>query len=188
MKTLKLLLILLFLGILTGCGAPALETAKPMVTLENPMDSLYPIETESNINSAYPIDEPKVNGTPAYMLPGFITATPDASVVSIVVSEVRHENEVESIHITNISSEPQDISAFMVYSPKLDLRKILPNNLVLNPGKSFVVYNGADTTNYPEGQRWLDTFILTDVLDEIWLTNNAARIIYYFIYYPSVTP
>jgi hypothetical protein len=68
------------------------------------------------------------------------------------------------------------------------VRKILPSNLILEPGESFVLYNGPELEKYPEDQRWLDESVLTEVLDEVWLTNAAARIIYYFVYYPSITP
>jgi len=122
------------------------------------------------------------------MVPGFVTMTPDASLTSIIISEVRHENDVESIYVTNISSETKDISNYMIYSPELDVRKIFPSNLVLEPGESFILCNGANLESYPAEQRWLDTPILTEALDEVWLTNSAGRILYYFIYYPSITP
>ena len=122
------------------------------------------------------------------MIPGFVTMTPDADLSSIIVSDVKHEGDVESIYITNISADTHDISKYMIYSPASDARKILPNNLILEPGETYVLYNGTSLENYPVDQRWLDTPVLTQALDEVWLTNSAARILYYFIYYPSITP
>lgn len=139
-------------------------------------------------SNAYPVETAQETQVPAYMVPGFITSTPDASLSSIIVSEVQHKDGVESISIKNISPSTQDISAYMIYSPKLDVRKILPSDLILEPGDSFVLYNGANLDKIPEDQRWLEAPVLTEVLDEVWLTNAAARIIYYFIYYPSITP
>ena len=95
---------------------------------------------------------------------------------------------METIYIKNISSTSQDISNYMIYSPKLDVRMIFPSNLILQPDETFALYNGENLENYPEAQRWLAEPALTDTLDEVWLTNSAARIIYYFIYYPSITP
>ena len=186
----KIVLLLLLIVVVAGCSpksTPVPQSTEPAV---NPLPELtaYPIP-ETNIESnAYPFQTGQDTPVPAYLVPGFITNTPDASLVSIIVSEVQHEDDMESITIKNISSSTQDISSYMIYSPKLDTRKILPSNLILEPGESFVLYNGANLEKYPEEQRWLDAPVLTEALDEVWLTNSAARIIYYFIYYPSITP
>lgn len=179
------LIILLSSCTLQSTQEPQSNAAPHMPATEN---TPYPIPDNSLESSTYPIGKTQATEIPAYLEPGFVTMTPDANLTSIIVSEVRHEGEMESIYITNISSETQDISNYMIYSPKLDVRKILPSNLILETDESFVLYNGADLESYPEDQRWLDTPVLTEVLDEVWLTNSAARILYYFIYYPSITP
>ena len=191
MKTFRrFALLLLLIIIVAGCGTQ--QTPAPQNTetaaLPLPEQTAYPIPGAYVEPDAYPFESEQETPVPAYMVPGFITMTPDASLVSIIVSEVQHEDDVESISIKNISSSTQDISSYMIYSPKLDTRKILPSNLILEPGESFVLYNGADLEKFPEDQRWLDAPVLTEALDEVWLTNGAARIIYYFIYYPSITP
>lgn len=191
MKTRKTIVIILTLIILLASCTPktiqvpqSTSTALVPVTETTP----YPIPNQSLEGSTYPIPSEQEVSVPPYMVPGFVTMTPDASLSSIIVSEVQHEGDVESIYIKNISSSTQDISSYMIYSPKLDVRKILPSNLILGPGESFVLYNGANLESFPVDQQWLDTPVLTEVLDEVWLTNSAARILYYFIYYPSITP
>jgi len=191
MKTFqRIMLLLLLIIVIAGCSSkqtPVPQITEP-ATSPLPEQTSYPIPGNPLEINAYPVVTTQETPVPAYMVPGFITNTPDASLVSIIVSEVQHEGDVESIYIKNISSTSQDISNYMIYTPKLDLRKILPSNLILEPGDTFVLYNGADLEKYPEAQRWLDTPVLTETLDEVWLTNSAARILYYFVYYPSITP
>jgi len=183
-------IVFILFSLLSSCtqqSTPDSEST-PSTVLPSLEKTAYPVPDYSLESSTYPFPADQETQVPPYMVPGFVTMTPDPSLTSIIVSEVRHENDVESIYITNISSETQDISNYMIYSPKLDVRKIFPSNLVLEPGESFILYNGANLESYPTEQRWLDKPILTEVLDEVWLTNNAGRILYYFIYYPSITP
>lgn len=191
MKTFRrFALLLLLIVVIAGCSpkpTPASQSTEPAAPT-SPELTTYPIPETYTEPNAYPFQTEQETPVPAYLVPGYITNTPDASLVSIIVSEVQHEDDVESIYIKNISSTTQNISSYMIYSPKLDTRKILPSNLILEPGESFVLYNGADLEKFPEDQRWLDEQVLTEALDEVWLTNSAARIIYYFIYYPSITP
>ena len=191
MKTRKnIVIILILIFLLASCTPEGTQEPQDDPTALVPAAETipYPIANQSLEGSTYPIAGEQETQVPAYMVPGFITMTPDATLTSIVVSEVRHEDEVESIYITNISSATQDISNYMIYSPEMDARKIFPSNLILEPGESFVLYNGANLQSFPVDQQWLDTPVLTEVLDEVWLTNGAARILYYFIYYPSITP
>jgi len=187
-KTIVIILTLIFL--LASCTPKVTQEPQndPTAIVPAAETTPYPIANQALEGSTYPIPLTQETEVPAYMVPGFITMTPDAALTSIIVSEVRHENEVESIYITNISSQTQDISNYMIYSPEMDARKIFPSNLILEPGESFVLYNGANLGSFPADQQWLDTPVLTEVLDEVWLTNSAARIMYYFIYYPSITP
>ncbi len=191
MKTFRrFALLLLLIVVIAGCSpkpTPVSQSTEP-AAIPSPELTAYPIPQTNVESNAYPIGTAQETAVPGYLVPGFITNTPDASLVSIIVSEVQHEGDVESIYIKNISSTTQDISSYMIYSPKLDVRKILPSNLILEPGETFVLYNGANLEKFPEEQRWLDAPVLTEALDEVWLTNAAARIIYYFIYYPSITP
>jgi len=190
MKTFCKFLLLVALTILIG-GCKSQQTLQPQsqsTDMSFTEQNSYPVPNAILDSNQYPIQSAQETPVPDYLIPGFITMTPDASLTSIIVSEVCHEDDVESIYIKNISSTTQEISNYMIYSPKLDVRKIFPSNLVLEPGESFVLYNGANLEKYPEAQRWLDAPVLTDTLDEVWLTNSAARILYYFIYYPSITP
>lgn len=191
MKTFRrFVFLLIFISLVAGCLSR--QITAPQVTtptmLTAPETTTYPVPNVLPELTTYPSEAGQETPVPAYMIPGFITMTPDASLSSIIVSEVQHEDDVESIYIKNISSTTQDISSYMIYSPKLDVRKILPSNLILEPGETFILYNGAHLDEFPEEQRWLDTPVLTETLDEVWLTNAAARIMYYFVYYPSITP
>lgn len=191
MKNISRFTILLVLfTLLSSCAQQSTPDSQrtPSADLPSPETAVYPVPDDSLESSTYPFPAEQETQVPSYMVPGFVTMTPDANLTSIIISEVRHENDVESIYITNISSETKDISNYMIYSPELDVRKIFPSNLVLEPGESFVLYNGANLDSFPVEQRWLDTPILTEALDEVWLTNSAGRILYYFIYYPSITP
>lgn len=183
-------IVFILFSLLSSCAQQSTPDSEstPSAVLPSLEKTAYPVPDYSLESSTYPFPADQETEVPPYMVPGFVTMTPDPSLTSIIVSEVRHENDVESIYITNISSETQDISNYMIYSPKLDVRKIFPSNLVLEPGESFILYNGANLESYPAEQRWLDKPILTEVLDEVWLTNSAGRILYYFIYYPSITP
>ncbi|MFA7408220.1 MAG: hypothetical protein WCY93_10445 [Anaerolineaceae bacterium] len=191
MKTIhKIVIILTLIMLLSSCTLQSTQepqiNATPLVPESE--NTPYPITDNSIESSTYPIPVQHETEVPPYMIPGFVTMTPDADLSSIIVSDVKHEGDVESIYITNISADTHDISKYMIYSPASDARKILPNNLILEPGETYVLYNGTSLENYPVDQRWLDTPVLTQALDEVWLTNSAARILYYFIYYPSITP
>ena len=183
-------ILIVLLSLLSSCAQQSTPDplSTPSAVLPSPEETAYPVPYDFLESSTYPIPGEQATQVPPYMVPGFVTMTPDASLTSIIISEVRHENDVESIYVTNISSETKDISNYMIYSPELDVRKIFPSNLVLEPGESFILYNSANLESYPAEQRWLDTHILTEALDEVWLTNSAGRILYYFIYYPSITP
>ena len=191
MKTFRsFALLILLAAVVAGCtSTPSPEPLPTQPTTLPPAElTAYPVPGSHAESETYPLLEAQQTPVPAYLVPGFITNTPDAALVSIIVSEVQHEEGVETIYIKNISSTSQDISNYMIYSPKLDVRMIFPSNLILQPDETFALYNGENLENYPEAQRWLAEPALTDTLDEVWLTNSAARIIYYFIYYPSITP
>jgi hypothetical protein len=183
-------ILIVLLSLLSSCAQQSTpeSLSTPSAVLPSPEKTAYPVPDDFLESSTYPVPGEQATQMPPYMVPGFVTMTPDASLTSIVISEVRHENDVESIYVTNISSATQDISNYMIYSPELDVRKIFPSNLILEPGESFVLYNGANLDSFPVEQQWLDTPILTEALDEVWLTNSAGRILYYFIYYPSISP
>jgi hypothetical protein len=188
--TVKMLLIGLIIATLMGCSN--LETATPdestsgQTEFPGETELAYPVNTDDMSNQAYPLENRENTEIPAYLLPGFSTATPDPAMVDIIISEVKHENGLEIIVIKNIAEKTIDISSFMIYSPAFDDRKILPQNLFLESGDTFELYNGPESSEYPESQRWLTQTILNQALDEVWLLNDAARIIYYFVYYPSV--
>ena len=192
MKTIvKTTLIGMIIATLIGCSNTKTVTPEEFTAnqteLSEDTESAYPANTEEMTDQAYPLENRENTEITAYLLPGFSTPTPDPAMVSIIISEVRHENGLETIVIKNISDETMDISSYMIYSPAVDDRKILPQNLTLESGETFMLYNGPGSSEYPESQRWLTQTILEQALDEVWLLNDAARIIYYFIYYPAVS-
>jgi PBP1b-binding outer membrane lipoprotein LpoB len=118
MKTFsKFAMLLILITLIAGCSSK--PTALPQSTATtgstSPEMTTYPVPGTFVENNTYPLQAEQETPVPAYMVPGFITMTPDASLVSIIVSEVQHEDNVESIHIKNISSVTQDISSYMIY-------------------------------------------------------------------------
>lgn len=170
-----------------GCQNTNVDNAnQPVSEQQTTIPTTYPMENVYEIESIYPSGEVIGTQVPEYLLPGFITATPDPELAPIVISEVRHEDNVEIIVIKNISNKEVDISAYMIFSPEVGDRKILPNDLRLSSGETFLLYNG-ENLDFPQEQIWLTKAVLNNPLDEIWLLNSAARIVYYFTYYPTIT-
>lgn len=182
----RMILVSISLLILSGCQSKPTDNANPTLPEQQPsIATTYPLENTYMIESIYPSGEIPETQVPQYLLPGFITATPDSKIAPIVISEVRHENNSEIITIKNISNDEIDISAYMIFSPEAGERKILPNDLKLSSGETYQIYNG-ENLNYPQEQIWLNRSILNNPLDEVWLLNKAARIVFYFTYYPTV--
>ncbi len=175
--TLSIIMIIVFLS---GCKSNSVENSPTNIA------TTYPVETTYEVESAYPSGVIPEDTSYGYQTPGYITATPDPTLSPIIIADVQHEGSAEIIEIKNISDKVVDISAYMIYSPEMEDRKILPENLRLSSGESFMIYNGQNL-DYPEEQVWLEKFIINNPLDEILLLNNAARIIYNFIYYPPVS-
>lgn len=186
----KRLISIFMLGIifLTNTGCQNTTTADPnqdILDQGTAITTIYPINNVQELESIYPSGDIPETKVPEYLLPGFITATPDPELAPIVISEIKHEDDVEIIVIKNISDKEIDISAYMIFSPEAGDRKILPNDLMLSSGETFQIFNG-ENLNVPQEQIWLSKSILVNPLDEIWLLNKAARIVYYFTYYPTI--
>ncbi len=178
----KLMVVLVVFASLAGCTPQSPTTAVLTSVSGTPG---YPVPASG---SAYPASgSAPATIVPAYMLPGFITATPDPSLADVIISEVRHEGNLEVLVIKNISASEQNIGAFMLFSPELSDRKILPADLKLASGATFEIYNG-DTTGQTAGQTWLKQPLLQKALDEVWLVTATGRVAYYFVYYPAVNP
>lgn len=181
-------LIYLFLA-LAGCNWKSVsiieETSESLNKSETDIrtPSLFN-STSTDLNLLYPIENSLSTQTPNYLSSGFVTLTPDPLLSNIVISEVRHENDVEVIVIKNIGASAQDIGSYIIYSPGANERKVLPKDLVLQSGDTYSIYNGSDLSVFPEEQGWMKNAVLTTAFDEVWILNNAGRIMYYFTYYP----
>lgn len=186
-KVVKIITFCFILVTITGCQNTNVDNPNtPVSEQQTTIPTIYPMDNVYEIESIYPSGEAIGTQVPEYLLPGFITATPDQELAPIVISEVRHEENVEIIVIKNISDKEVDISAFMIFSPEVGDRKILPNDLRLSSGETFELYNG-ENLDFPQEQIWLTKAVLNNPLDEIWLLNSAARIVYYFTYYPAIS-
>lgn len=175
----SLLILLLFL---TACASTSNGTPTSGEIATRPPGA-YPAPGIPGIQG-YPApggDQP--TPTPGYMGAGFITATPDAGQTPLIIASVQHEGTLEIFTIKNIGQQAQDISGYMLFSPNIAESYMFPVGLTLASGDTYTVYNGA-TGGKPQEQIWLDAFALNEPMDEVWLLNRAARIIYTFIYYP----
>lgn len=183
----RMILMVIILVMLAGCQTANGDNAiTPAPEDQTTVATTYPMGTTFELESIYPSGEAPGTQVPEYMLPGFTTATPDPELAPIVISEVRHEENVEVIVIKNISNQEIDISAYMIFSPEMGDRKILANNIRLSSGETYELYNG-ENLEVPQEQIWLTKAVLNNPLDEIWLLNSAARIVYFFTYYPSIS-
>ncbi len=179
MKYFQVITALYFLIISASCGQQSSSN-----TVEPANQNGYPAPS---IQAGYPVNpgESNIENKPGYLQPGFITPTPDPALVSVIVSNVEHEGQLEKITLKNISNQRQDIGAFMLFSPELSDRFVLPVDLVLDPEETFTIYNGA-ADQLPQEQVWLEQPILTQPGDEVWLVSRSGAIEYYYIYYPPV--
>lgn len=173
----KLMLILLLF--LTACASANTGTPTSGAVATQPPGA-YP----APVIQGYPApggDQP--TPTPGYMGAGFVTATPDAVQSPLIIASVQHEANLEIFTIKNIGQQAQDIGGYMLFSPNIAESYMFPVGLTLASGDTYTVYNGA-TEGKPQEQIWLDAFAINEPMDEVWLLNRAARIIYTFIYYP----
>ena len=110
--------------------------------------------------------------------------TPDPKVSPIIISNVIHDdNGLETILITNMSDEKQDIHGYTVLiSSTTEHINIL--NVSLEPGESFKVYNGPGAKDQADGLAWLDHAVLQEWGDDLTLLNGVARVVWTYVYYP----
>ena len=158
----------IILVLLVGCS-PAKDETKS--TRGNP-----PISSDGTL-PGYP-----GNKNEQEKFKGFITDTPDPSITPLIV-RVTHEDQLETIEITNISSSEVDISGYILYSVALEDRLIIPDTTILSPGEQYYVYNGSSDQNRSL-IIWKSEFTVNNFEEQLILLNRAGRIIYYYTYYP----
>ena len=109
-------------------------------------------------------------------------ATPDAVKNPVIISKVTHDVDgLETIYITNISNEKQDINGYSLYIMKTD-EHINILDIKLDRGASYKVYNGPRAMEQKDGLAWLDHAILQQTGDDVILLNHAGRLIWDFTY------
>lgn len=186
MRKLMLIMCLLMLSILPACGVTT--------TQETPIQQIIPTSTV-DINSPYPIQQMEAYPSPLIDessaaspiigdIPNPLQDTPDPNKSPVIISNINHnENGIETISITNISEQSQDINGYSLINP-MTSEHINIFNVVLEPGDSFFVYNGLDATEYPDGLAWMEQPIIQHPGDSIYLLNHAGRLIWSYVYYP----
>ena len=179
MRRTRPILLLILILFLVGCSTPETQEATQQPTAPIDMPSGYPAAPAVSPSDGYPatIQEQQ----PSYA--DYITPTPNPAETPIIV-RVEHQDGVEAISVINISSEPINVGAYMIFSPVVQERIIIPVDTVLNLGEKYTVYNGANES-FPAEQRWLAEQVVTNALDEIWLTNMAGRVIFFYVHYPA---
>lgn len=192
MKTnFSVLIFLILIVILCGCAGKSEETQTPSLATQPPEVSVtseaYPVQGEEI--SPYP--EPQSgttsqspSGNPPENVQLVPTATPDPQKDVVIISNVTHsETGLETVIITNLSDQVQDINGFSLLIPSTN-EHINIFDVTLDPGQSYNVYNGAGAQEQTDGIAWLDTPALQQFGDEIIFLNHAGRIIWSYIYYP----
>lgn len=182
---------LILILLLTGCGGKTEETQAPVLVTQpsatSEVSEAYPVQSE--LLPAYPEPESGTSSTStsgnssenAALIP---SATPDPQKDVVIISNVTHsETGLETIMITNISDQPQDINGFSLFIP-LTNEHINIFSVTLDPGQSYNVYNGNGAQEQTDGKAWLDTPLLKQSGDEIILLNRPGRVIWNYIYYP----
>jgi hypothetical protein len=185
MKTkFSLVMILIMFLLLSGCGGNTKTTQTP--TMEPPSTSVneaYPVPNESpNVYPGPQSQSTSVN--PPENIQLVPTGTPDRQRDFVIISNVFHsETGLETIEITNISDQTQDINGYSLLIPSTG-EHVNIFDVILDPGKSYNVYNGPGAQEQTDGEAWLDTPILQQTGDEIILLNRPGRVIWTYIYYP----
>jgi hypothetical protein len=168
--------------LVSGCGGKPVATtplpSNPNIT-ENQLNSYpvppYPLEdssSSSKSNNSYPVStlsgQDKIVPSP----------TPDPSVSPIIISKVMHnDSNLETIVITNVTGEPQNISGYSLLIAETSEHINFPE-IALPPQDSYNVYNGPEAKTQSDGLVWLDHVALKVNGDSILLLNRAGRMIW----------
>jgi len=104
--------------------------------------------------------------------------TPDIDISPVIITKVTlSQDGLETILVTNISKEPQDITAFVLLVPETDERFYFPETN-LNAGESVKIYNGAEAQSQTDGLVWMDHVALQVTGDSVVFLNKAGRMIW----------
>lgn len=167
--------------LLLGCNSKP-DTAPVSTALQGAGTSAAPPSTgpypmESEVAAPYPGNNQELVPPQApdgsQPLP-----TPDINISPVIITKVAlSQDGLETIFVTNISKEPQDITAFVLLVPETDERFYFPETN-LDAGVSVKIYNGAEAQSQSDGLAWLDHVALQITGDSIVLLNKAGRMIW----------
>ncbi len=180
----KTIAIFMLILLLVSCTGNTEKTQSPIIETKLPeVNDAYPIQSESSYPGPQSIPSQSTLVIPenVHLVP---TATPDPQKDVVIISNVDHsETGLETINITNISDQVQDINGYSLFIPSTN-EQINIFNVTLNPGESYFVYNGSGANEQTDGIAWLDIPILQQQGDEVLLLNRPGRVIWTYIYYP----
>lgn len=111
------------------------------------------------------------------------TITANPIYTPLIIASVKNENGVEIITLQNISNSPQDLKIFTIVEPNSQKYKQFDSEILL-PGQTFDIINGTKTQNLSPNQIWLSEPIINIDYDQLYLLNEAGRIIWTFTKLP----
>lgn len=144
----------------------------------------YPVQQMEAYPSPLLIEESDTELSIVGDIPNPSAETPDPDKSPVIISNINHDtNGIEAIYITNISKENQDINGYSLIIPSTS-EHINIFNVILEPGDSFVVYNGKGAAEKSDGLAWLEIQAIQQPGDSVFLLNRAGRLIWPYIYNP----
>ncbi len=189
MKTkFSLILLLIISLLLSGCAGKTEVKPSPSVEPQSTSENeVYPAPKDTSLGYPAPQSNPSAESTPIGTPEKsqlIFSATPDPKKDFVVISNVTHnESGLETITITNVSDQAQDINGYSILIPSTN-EHVNIMDVTLDPGKSYIIYNGPGAQEQTDGKAWLDTPALQKYGDEIILLNRPGRVIWTYIYYP----
>lgn len=158
--------------LISGCNLQS----RPIVKL-TPVGTQIPVEMPVLVESSLPATQI----TPPNEI---VRASQIPANQALIISEIRHEDGLETIVVKNNGLEDFDASLYMLFSPELSLKFVLQKNLLLKSGEAVEVYNGEIKGLSPD-YVWLPQMVLTKPGDTLILVAASGMIVYYFDYYPD---
>lgn len=153
----------------SGCATAPSPTRSP----------LSPISTHVS-TSAAGTPPPKAIATSA--ISDWMTDTPDPAETPLIISSVkRSEDGTEIIFVTNVGETERPLKNRSILDPQTMEYIDLPEDVVLAPGESFKVYNGAVTRGKVDGLVWREEPLLQSRGDQLVLVNQAGRVLWNYV-------
>jgi len=141
------------------------------------LSATYP---ESIEETTYPGPIINENSLQAPPLP---TTTPNPKISPLIIISVTNNNDIEEITLKNISNIPQDLKLYTIVEPNSQKFKQFESEILL-PNQTITIYNGATSKNLSSNQKWLSEPLLIVTFDQLYLLNEAGRIIWTYTKMP----